>query len=367
MPLPKPSNDETKDEWLDRCMDDPKMIAEFEGEDQRFGVCNSLWDTKPGQASLRFDVPEFREVDTRPTEEMARQARRGLEERDEYGRGGTDVGVARARDIANRENLSEETINRMVSFFARHEDNYRPDEEESDGGPTAGTIAYRLWGGPPGKTWAERKQEEFMNENDRNLPPDMERRSLTAEVRVADGEERQIGGYAAVYNSDTQIMGMTERIAPGAFDESLSRGDDVVALFNHDSSRVLGRTTSGTLRLSSDDTGLRFDVDVPDTTTGNELHTLVSRGDVTGASFGFMVEEEDFREDDEGNIERTINRARLFDVSPATYPAYGATKISARSLDKLEELRESREEPEEKSWFVGIAEKRLKLKQKSGI
>ena len=89
-----------------------------------------------------------------PTREMAEEARRGLEWRNEYGRGGTEVGVARARDIANRANLSEQTIGRMVSYFARHEvdkqgKGFSPGEE---GYPSAGRIAWALWGGDPGQT-----------------------------------------------------------------------------------------------------------------------------------------------------------------------------------------------------------------------
>lgn len=105
-------------------------------------------------------------VDLRPTESMAAEAKRGLEWRREYNRGGTAVGVARARDISNRTNLSPETIGRMVSYFARHEvdkqgQGFRSGEE---GYPSAGRIAWALWGGDPGKTWAEAKQRQLENE-----------------------------------------------------------------------------------------------------------------------------------------------------------------------------------------------------------
>lgn len=91
-----------------------------------------------------------------PTEAMREEAQRGLEWRAEYGRGGTEVGVARARDIANGRRLSAETVKRMVSYFARHEvdkqgEGFSPGE---DGYPSAGRIAWALWGGDPGKSWA---------------------------------------------------------------------------------------------------------------------------------------------------------------------------------------------------------------------
>jgi ATP-dependent protease ClpP protease subunit len=91
-----------------------------------------------------------------PTEGMIEEAQRGLEWRREYGRGGTAIGVARARDIANRANLSDDTVRRMNSYFSRHEvdkkgQGFSPGE---DGYPSAGRIAWALWGGDPGQTWA---------------------------------------------------------------------------------------------------------------------------------------------------------------------------------------------------------------------
>jgi hypothetical protein len=101
------------------------------------------------------------EVDLTPTKEMAEAAQQGLDYRDEYGRGGTRTGIARARDISNRTNLSSKTVGRMVSFFARHEQNRDPDSTEDDGGPTNGWIAWLLWGGDPARDWAQRKQAEL--------------------------------------------------------------------------------------------------------------------------------------------------------------------------------------------------------------
>jgi ATP-dependent Clp endopeptidase proteolytic subunit ClpP len=105
-------------------------------------------------------------VDLQPNELMAEEAERGLDWRQEYNRGGTEVGVARARDIKNRKNLSPDTVRRMKSYFARHEvdkeaEGFRPRE---DGYPSAGRIAWALWGGDAGQSWANRKSEELDNE-----------------------------------------------------------------------------------------------------------------------------------------------------------------------------------------------------------
>lgn len=110
---------------------------------------------------------ESKAVDLQPTEEMAKEAQQGLDWREEFNRGGTEVGVARARDISNRTNLSENTIFRMVSFFARHEVDKQATGFNSgeEGFPSAGRIAWALWGGDAGKAWAESKALEIEGEN----------------------------------------------------------------------------------------------------------------------------------------------------------------------------------------------------------
>lgn len=123
-------------------------------------------------------------VDTKPTEAMAAEAERGLAWREEFGRGGTEIGVARARDIKNRANLSPETIRRMVSYFARHEvdkqaEGFSPGEE---GYPSAGRIAWALWGGDPGQSWANRKSEELDREDEERTMDEVEKRHVIAVV-----------------------------------------------------------------------------------------------------------------------------------------------------------------------------------------
>jgi len=103
-----------------------------------------------------------KDIDLQPTEGMVKAAQRGLDLRKEYGRGGTDVGVARARDIVNRKNLSPSTVKRMFSFFSRHgaqkTSGWKPGEENY---PSAQFIAWLLWGGDPGFSWSKRKRDEI--------------------------------------------------------------------------------------------------------------------------------------------------------------------------------------------------------------
>ena len=106
------------------------------------------------------------EIDLKPTDEMAANAERGLALREKHGRGGTEVGVARARDIKNRKNLSPDTVRRMHSYFARHEVDKKG---EGWGKDSAGYIAWLLWGGDAGKAWADRKTKELDRKEDKTV------------------------------------------------------------------------------------------------------------------------------------------------------------------------------------------------------
>ncbi len=115
---------------------------------------------------IKKEFKALDDIDTKPTKGMIAEAKKGLEWRKEYGRGGTEVGVARARNISNGDNLSLDTIKRMHSFFSRHEksskgaEGFKPGE---DGFPSAGRIAWALWGGDAGQSWAAKKVEEIEN------------------------------------------------------------------------------------------------------------------------------------------------------------------------------------------------------------
>jgi hypothetical protein len=123
-------------------------------------------DETPDQPATPAELARFAAVDLTPTDAMAAEAKRGLEWREKFNRGGTAVGVARARDISNKSNLSPDTVRRMVSYFARHEvdkqgTGFSPGE---DGYPSAGRIAWALWGGDAGASWARAKSEALKRE-----------------------------------------------------------------------------------------------------------------------------------------------------------------------------------------------------------
>ena len=160
--------------------------------------------------------------------------------------------------------------------------------------------------------------------------------SIAAELRE-DGAPT-IRGVAAVFNKPSHDLGgFREILLPGAFDAVLaSKKLDVVGLWNHDPSQILGRTTSGTLRLAVDETrGLTYEIDPPDTQLGRDCQTLLRRRDVFGSSFAFTVNPsgETWTQPDKGLATRTISAVSgLFDVSVVTHPAYPQTSVAVRSL-----------------------------------
>lgn len=103
----------------------------------------------------------YDDIDFTPPVEVADAAEKGLRLRRKHERGGTEVGVARARDLKNRENLMPDTITRMVSYFARHEVDKDADGFGDEDEPSAGYIAWLLWGGDPGRKWAEKIKRQM--------------------------------------------------------------------------------------------------------------------------------------------------------------------------------------------------------------
>lgn len=154
--------------------------------------------------------------------------------------------------------------------------------------------------------------------------------ALPIERRAAAGvtaNGRTLSGHAAIYDSPTNIMGYTERIAPGAFTRTLASGNDVLCLLDHRSEVLLGRTKSGSLKLSEDSKGLRFELQLPNTSAANDVVALAERSDLGGMSFGFIVEDESWAGDT-----RTLNQIDLHEISVVqAHAAYSQTEINLRN------------------------------------
>ena len=313
-------------------------------------------------------------IDFTPPAGVRSEAQKGLDWRSEYGRGGTAVGVARARDLSNGTSISPETAKRMASYFARHEvdkqgEGWSPGQY---GFPSAGRIAWALWGGDPGQAWASKLTRQIDAADAEGRSMNIERRALkidevesavpllTVESRAEDdGNEREyIVGYAAKFGVNSLDLGdFVERIDPGAFDIVAERRGrkkplETRALWNHDANFPLARYP-GTLKLSVDEVGLRYEFPVPDTSYGRDLANNIRASIVRGSSFSFTVPSGgDAWTTENGRSLRVINRIdSLLDVSPTTFPAYPDTdvKVAQRSYDAFRE--QSRREHEARKYL----------------
>jgi hypothetical protein len=121
------------------------------------------WKPKSAKKAFSIEKRDVSDIDLKPTDSMANNDKRGLELRAKFGRGGTAVGVARARDLTNRRDLSPETVARMYSFFSRHEVDKKGKDWDNAERPSNGKIAWLIWGGDSGYAWATQKWKAIQN------------------------------------------------------------------------------------------------------------------------------------------------------------------------------------------------------------
>ncbi|ARP85772.1 HK97 family phage prohead protease [Bordetella genomosp. 9] len=162
---------------------------------------------------------------------------------------------------------------------------------------------------------------------------DIEIRSSGTLRAVSPG---RLTGYAAIFGSEANLGGFTEIVRPGAFAKTLASGTNVRALYHHKGDALLGTTRGGTLKLAEDQTGLHFDLALPDTTHGRDLAILVDRGDVSGCSFGFRVRSggDRWEERNGGEWLRELLDVDLQEITLTHDPAYADTTVAMRSMPK---------------------------------
>ena len=191
------------------------------------------------------------------------------------------------------------------------------------------------------------------------------------EVRMdEDSKETKVTGYAALFDTDSRDLGFRETISKRAFDGRLE--DNVILTYNHDANLLLDRNIGGTLRLSVDERGLRYDATLPDTTAGKDVAELMKRGLLYESSFAFTVEEDDWSKDGD-TTRRQINKiGRLVDVSIVGVAAYADTNVALRSKEtfenniKKEEVSEVKQKQEESfdDSKINLLSNELKLKKR---
>lgn len=154
------------------------------------------------------------------------------------------------------------------------------------------------------------------------------------EWRVAG---RRLVGHAAVFDQAADIGGTKEIIRRGAFAKALAGGADILALVDHNPQSLLGRTRTRTLRLEEDARGLAFEIDLPKTSVGADILELAERGDLGGASFGFLIPKGGERW--QGRT-RELVEIDLREISVVhAWPAYPTTDVAARSRGASDEVR----------------------------
>lgn len=238
------------------------------------------------------------------------EAKRALDWRREFGRGGTPVGVARARDLANGRELSIETVKRMVSYFARHEvdkegQGWSPGEE---GYPSAGRIAWGLWGGDPGRSWAERVLYEYETESEEGGPIDQSQKASTQYQEVSMNVKRISSAAHYQVKADAQsapggvvealvsVFGnedlVGDRVLRGAFQKSLDAyaqsGRSIPFVWAHswdDPNAYIGKV----VKAVETDAGLLVQAQLFNTTTAQHIKTLLQEGVVGEFSFAYDV------------------------------------------------------------------------------
>jgi HK97 family phage prohead protease len=285
---------------------------------------------------------EERQIDLSPPAYMRASARRGLEWYSEGlgGDGLVDRTIREAREMAEGRVSADKWV-RIQAWIARHlVDLDAPDADpSSENFPSAGVVAMALWGGGTTKRSAQRAQA-YAEGVVARLEAEEERGKMKQETRNfdaqfelrEDGDGMTFVGYAAKFNSPSEDLGgFVETIEPGAFRRSLRSRNDVKLLVNHDTGRVLASSRSGTMRLYEDETGLRVEASLPNTSDGRDMAELLKRGDLNKMSFGFAVQKDSWNNE---MTERTLKSVRLFEVSIVAFPAYAATEALVRSLDK---------------------------------
>jgi HK97 family phage prohead protease len=154
----------------------------------------------------------------------------------------------------------------------------------------------------------------------------------SAELR-SEVKGNTLTGYASVYGTYADLGAYVETFAPTAFDATLSNpASDVRSFWNHESAMLLGRQSTGTLRVWSDSTGLGFEVQLPPTGAGNDVRALAERGDIGGVSIGFRPDAETWSRIGARELRTHTSVATLIEISPCSLPAYGSTTVQLRSL-----------------------------------
>jgi len=327
------------------------LLRNGEPESANYITDNDLLPEDHPRSTRSLEAEETRDVDLTPPAYMRAAFRKGVElyEQGLAGDGVTAQTIREARAGA-RGNVTADKWSRIAPWIARHLTDLEAEANQpgEEGFPGPGAVAFYLWGATPTPRGAERTQafaegvtrmveEEAEGRVKGQALSKLETRTFETDFEIRDeGDGMTFTGYAALFNSPSQPLPFTERIAPGAFRRSLKSRNNVFLLNNHNSDQILATTRAGTLKLTEDDRGLRVEAKLANTSYGRDVAELLRRQDISGMSFGFSVPSggDDWNSD---GTERTLKSVRLMEVSITGNPAYESTNgmASVRGLDRV--------------------------------
>jgi hypothetical protein len=357
LPLPKPKKNESKKDFLSRCMGNDVMASEYPDEKQRYAVCNSIW--KKEKKSKEENSMSIK-LNSKGNSHAKKLIKAGKVDKSSSWSFSADDG----NKILGDDNWSEYAKWHLAIDTSKDSDtkaHYKYPFGKNGKVYRSALIAIRQRAGQQKVNdvfEAAGKLIDMIDGEKDSLSNDVEYRTFPVtdiEIRKDDDAKPKLVGYAAVFNSLSEDLGgFREKIEPGAFKKTI-KDADVRALWNHDSNYVLGRTKSGTLSLKEDDKGLYIEIDPPDTQWSRDLMASIKRKDVDQMSFGFRTIIDEWEEKGKENI-RTLKEVELFDVSPVTWPGYPKTNVKV-ALRSLEEWRAENNDLPEEPTLVGKQEK----------
>lgn len=325
MPLAKPRKEENEQDFINRFMEENSQ--EFETREQALAVAYQQWENRNKKSNNNLEIKKYDNIDFKPTKAMADAAKRGLNMREKQppsNRGGTSVGLARARQLINRENLSPDTVKRMYSFFSRHEVDKQSESWKK--GNSKGEQAWLLWGGDPGFSWSKRKVEQIKKEDEKKGGGfSLERKSI--QLNILEVKQEGDKGYFKAYLNTYGNVDLGNDITMPSFGE-MNIGKVVPLLVQHEQG-----TEHGMLRLGHDKKGIIVDgtlflekvdgSDVPVFPEAYKTYSLLKRGVDGGVpvkfSMGYTVSNKEY-ENINGVQARKLIAGEIKEGSRVTFP-----------------------------------------------
>lgn len=345
MPIPKPKESETRTNFITRFIGDAEMISEYPVVSRRLAVAYSVWKNRNQKAVIMYlENKKYESINFKPTQEMSDNAKRGLKMRSEQppsNRGGTAVGLARARQLVNRETLSPETVKRMYSFFSRHE--VAKQSESWKEGNSKGEQAWLLWGGNAGFSWSKRKVEQMKKEDEKKggVNLGLEYKGLQLEIKAV-GEDGTFEGMASPYNN---IDLGNDRVLPSIAGKNANK-KNIPYLWQHDDTEPIGKVDliatqngielKGKLFLDTNDKG------IPTIPNAHKAYTLMKNGMLKN-SIGYNTLDYEYVKEGDKTI-RNLKNIDIMEVSGVTFPMNPEATITNIKNKGGQEMEIKREE-----------------------